>query len=207
MSTNPSLNHNEQVQPATPQPESVAIEGGTTEAPKQATPSAPSARTAEADKLFEKLFANSSSAFPAETASANKSVQIPSPVAKKIEAGETFTRKVADDAEVYSFQRIATEQSDCHLQQPDRIVDSSQESAVPPPLRKTVETSAGKTRLKTQDKPTDVDTFVSDPVKAQLLDKVKAAKHANKPELNFPERINNLKTQHDTLRARLAKLE
>jgi hypothetical protein len=48
---------------------------------------------------------------------------------------------------------------------------------------------------------------VSDQVKAQLLAKAKAAKHAAKPELNFPERINNLKTQHDTLRARLASLE
>ena len=209
MSTEPTLGHNEHGQTAAPQPDSAAVEVGTPAAPKEVAPSAPSAQAAEAAKLFEKLFANSEPAKPSPTSTttAKKSIDIPPPVAKKVDEGETFTRKVSEETEGQSFQRLATVQSDSPIELPPRIASTPQEVAVPPPVHKAVETSPGKTQLKTQDIPTAVDAVVSDQVKAKLLDKVKAAKHAAKPELNFPERINNLKTQHDTLRARLASLE
>ncbi len=209
MSTEPTMGHNEHGQTADPQPDSAAVEVGSPAAPKEVAPSAPSAQAAEAAKLFEKLFANSAPAHssPASTTTARKSIDIPPPVAKKVEEGETFTRKVTEEAEGQSLQRLATVPSDSPIELPARIASTPQEAVAPPPVRKTVETSPGKTQLKTQDIPTAVDTVVSDQVKAQLLAKAKAAKHAAKPELNFPERINNLKTQHDTLRARLASLE
>jgi hypothetical protein len=209
MSTEPTLGHNEHGQTADPQHDSAAGEVGAPAAPKEVAPSAPSAQAAEAAKLFEKLFANSAPANPSpvSTTTAKKSIDIPPPVAKKVEEGETFTRKVSEEAEGQSFQRLAAIQSDNPVELPARMASATPETAVPPPVRKTVETSPGKTQLKTQDIPTAVDAVVSDQVKAKLLDKVKAAKHAAKPELNFPERINNLKTQHDTLRARLASLE
>lgn len=209
MSTEPTMGHNEHGQTSDPQTDSTAGEVGTSAAPKEVAPSAPSAQAAEAAKLFEKLFANSTPAnpSPASTTTARKSIDIPPPVAKKVEEGETFTRKVTEEAEGQSLQRLATVPSDSPIELPARIVSSPQDAPVPPPVRKTVETSPGKTALKTQDIPTAVDAVVNDQVKAKLLDKVKSARHAAKPELNFPERINNLKTQHDTLRARLASLE
>ena len=209
MSTEPTMGHNEHGQTTDPQTDSTAVEVGTPAAPKDVATSALSAQTAEAAKLFEKLFANSAptNPNPASSTTAKKAIDIPPPIAKKVEEGETFTRKVAEEAEGQSFQRLASVQNDSPIELPARIAGTPQEAVVPPPVRKSAETSPAKTQLKTQDIPTAVDAVVSDQVKAKLLDKVKAAKHAAKPELNFPERINNLKTQHDTLRARLASLE
>jgi hypothetical protein len=78
---------------------------------------------------------------------------------------------------------------------------------VPPQHHQTAETSSLKTYPETQDIPTAVDAVSSDKVKAELLAKAKTAKYAAKPEIDFPARVSNIKTQNDKLRARLESLE
>lgn len=182
MSTEPTMGENETAETAAP----------------AATAAAAAAKAAEASKLFDKLFSNTEP---------EKKVSIPDAVAKKTEVGETFTRKVVNETDEQTFQRVVQSADDSATPLPDRFVDTHKEVAVPPPLRKAVETIQVKTRPEAQDIPTAVDAVVSDKVKAELLAKAKAAKYAAKPEINFPERVNNLKTQHDQLRARLASLE
>lgn len=184
MSTEPTMGENETTETAAPA------------APAAATASA--AKAAEASKLFDKLFSNTEP---------EKKVSIPNAVAPKVEEGEIFTRKVVNETDEQTFQRVVQSADDSATPLPDRFVDTPKEVAVPPPLRKAVETIQVKTRPEAQDIPTAVDAVVSDKVKAELLAKAKAAKYAAKPEINFPERVNNLKTQHDQLRARLASLE
>jgi hypothetical protein len=205
MSTEPTPGQNEHGHTSDHHPAASAAE---VDATTNATNATSAVKAAEASKLFDKLFASSeSTTTTTSTTPAKKSLDIPPPVVKKVETGETFTRKLVDETEEHSFQRVATIHSDSPVELPERFVGTTQEATIPPPLRKIVETSPVKAPLKTQDIPTAVDAVVSEQVKAQILEKVKAAKHAAKPELNFPERINNLKTQHDTLRARLASLE
>jgi hypothetical protein len=192
MSTEPSTGHNEEGHGIDPSSASLAD--------LSAPPSA--AKAAEASMLFDKLFAKSE---PTSTVSAPK--EIPPPVQKKDEPGETFLRKVAEDAEGHTFQRVANTEDDHAINLPDRFVDTPKEMAVPPPRPKSDDLSQPKTQLAAQVKPTAVDTVVSDQVKAEIQAKVQAAKYAAKPEINFPVRINNLKTQNDQLRARLASLE
>lgn len=199
MSTEPIVGENESAPSTDPHTAAAVPEVGKVAA-------ATAAQKAEAAKLFEKLFANSAPSTTSPT-TLKKTVDIPPPVVKEVAAGETFTRKVADDAEAQSFQRIATAKSDGAIELPERFVEPPQEVSVPPPLQKNVEPSPVQTKLRTQDIPSAVDAVVSDQVKAEVLAKVKAAKKVTQPELNFPARINNLKTQHDTLRARLASLE
>ena len=159
-------------------------------------------KVAEAEKLFDKLFGKSE---PANIVSTPPS--IPPAVVKQQEAGETFTRKIADDKEEHTFQRVVKGDEDHAVQIPDRVVPTAKELAVPPPLSKAVETSSSKSYPDTQDIPTAVDAVNSDKVKAELLERAKAAKYAAKPELDFPARVNNIKTQNDKLRARLESLE
>lgn len=159
-------------------------------------------KVAEAEKLFDKLFGKTE---PANIVSTPPS--IPPDVVKHHEAGETFTRKVADDNEDHTFQRVVKGDEDHAIQIPERVVPTAKELAVPPPLSKAVETSTPKSSPETQDIPTAVDAVNSDKVKAELLAKAKAAKYAAKPELDFPARVNNIKTQNDKLRARLESLE
>lgn len=192
MSTEPSTGQNEaghDIDPSSAPPAELAT-----------TVSA--AKAAEASMLFDKLFAKNE---PASTVSAPK--EIPPPVLKQDEPGETFVRKVAEDAEGHTFQRVAHTEEDRAVNVPGRFVDTPHEVAVPPPRQTSDTLSPPKTQLAAQVKPTAVDTVVSDQVKAEVQAKVQAAKYAAKPEINFPVRINNLKTQNDQLRARLASLE
>lgn len=159
-------------------------------------------KVAEAEKLFDKLFGKTE---PANIVSTPPS--IPPDVIKHHEAGEAFTRKVVDDNEDHTFQRVVKGDEDHAVQIPDRVVPTAKELAVPPPLPKAVETSSSKSYPDTQDIPTAVDAVNSDKVKAELLERAKAAKYAAKPELDFPARVNNIKTQNDKLRARLESLE
>lgn len=182
MSTEPTMGENE-----------------TTEAGANAeAAAAAAAKKAEASKLFDKLFSSSEP---------EKTVSIPKALAPKAETGETFTRKVVNETDEQTFQRVVQTADDSAPSLPERFVDTPKEVVVPPPIRKTVETIQVKTLPEAQDIPTAVDAVVSDKVKAELLAKAKAAKYAAKPEINFPERVNNLKTQHEQLRARLASLE
>lgn len=159
-------------------------------------------KVAEAEKLFDKLFGKTE---PANIVSTPPSIA--PDVVKHHEAGETFTRKVVDDNEDHTFQRVVKGDEDHAIQIPERVVPTAKELAVPPPLSKAVETSKPKSYPETQDIPTAVDAVNSDKVKAELLTKAKAAKYAAKPELDFPARVNNIKTQNDKLRARLESLE
>jgi hypothetical protein len=159
-------------------------------------------KVAEAEKLFDKLFGKTE---PANIV--NTPPSIPPAVVKQQEAGETFTRKVAEDTEGHTFQRVVKADDDHAVQIPDRVVPTAKELAVPPPRPKAVETSSPKSYPDTQDIPTAVDAVNSDKVKAELLARAKAAKYAAKPELDFPARVNNIKTQNDKLRARLESLE
>ncbi len=193
MSTEPSTGQNDSGLDAAPPLDEKAVDLAASTA---------AAKAAEASKLFDKLFAKNE---PASIVSAPK--EIPPPVLKKDEPGETFVRKVAEDAEGHTFQRVAHTEEDRAVNVPGRFVDTPHEVAVPPPRQTSDEVSQPKTQLVAQDIPTAVDTVVSDRVKAEIQAKVQAAKYAAKPEINFPVRINNLKTQNDQLRARLESLE
>ncbi len=146
-------------------------------------------KVAEAEKLFDKLFGKSE---PAKIVSAPPS--IPPAVVKGNEVGETFTRKIVVD-------------DDKTVPIPGAFLHTDKEVAVPPPIQKAVETSSIKTSSGTQDIPTAVDAVTSETVKAQLLAKAKAAKNAAMPEIDVPARVNNIKSQHQQLRARLEYLE
>lgn len=159
-------------------------------------------KVAEASKLFDKLF---SKIEPAKIVSGPAS--LPQAVSKEVEAGETFTRKVTTDSDDHSFQRVVSGADDETVKVPDRFVNDSKESAVPPSIQKTADTPSIKTHLEAQDIPTSVDAVESETVKAQLLAKAKAAKYAAKPVIDFPARVSNIKTQNDKLRARLESLE
>lgn len=160
------------------------------------------AKAAEASMLFDKLFAKNE---PASTISVPK--ETPPPVLKKDEPGETFVRNVAEDAEGHSFQRLAHTEEDHAVNLPGRFVAPPHEVIVPPPRQTSDAIIPPKSQLVAQVISTAVDTVVSDRVKAEIQAKVQTAKNVAKPEINFPVRINNLKTQNDQLRVRLASLE
>jgi hypothetical protein len=143
-------------------------------------------KVADAEKLFDKLFGKSE---PANI------------------VGETFTRKIVDGTDEHTFQRVVKGDDDNTGTVPDRYVATAKEVAVPPQHHQTAETSSLKTYPETQDIPTAVDAVSSDKVKAELLAKAKTAKYAAKPEIDFPARVSNIKTQNDKLRARLESLE
>ena len=128
-------------------------------------------------------------------------------VTNHVEPSETFVRKVVNDSDEQTFQRLVSGADDSTVKVPDRIVNTPHEVAVPPPLHEAVETTPIKTYLNAQDIPTAVDAVTSETVKAQLLAKAKAAKNAAMPEIDFPARVNNIKSQHQQLRARLEYLE
>jgi hypothetical protein len=159
-------------------------------------------KVAQAEKLFDKLFGKTE---PANIVSTPPS--IPPDVVKQHEAGETFTRKVVDDAKDNNFQRVVKGDEHHATPIPDNFVHTDKELAVPPPLHKAVETSWLKSFAETQDIPTSVDAVNSDKVKEELLAKAKAVKNTAKLEIDFPARVNNIKTQNDKLRARLESLE
>lgn len=199
MSTEPSTDQHDQGHEAESHSEVTAAETAAGMAAAQA---------AEASKLFDKLFARNEPVRPVNSINAVSVPQeLPPPIAKQDIAGETFLRKVVTDSEEHSFQRVIKTEDDSAIHLPGRFVDATQDATVPPPHRTSVEVSQPRSELVAQDIPPAVDAVVSDQVKAEIQARVKAAKYAANPEINFPVRINNLKTQNDKLRARLASLE
>jgi len=161
-------------------------------------------KVADAEKLFDKLFGKSE---PAKIVGTPPN--IPPVVVKQHEDGETFTRKIVDDADAdeHTFQRVVKGDDDNTVDVPDRYVATAKEVAVPPQHHQTAETSSLKNYPTTQDIPAAVDAVSSDKVKAELLAQAKNTKYAAKPVIDFPARVSNIKTQNDKLRARLESLE
>ena len=159
-------------------------------------------KVSEASKLFDKLF---SKIEPANIVSPPAS--LPQAVANEAETGETFVRKVGNESDEHTFQRLVSGADDSTANIPDRFENTPNEVAVPPPLQKAVETTPLKTHLAAQDIPTSVDAVKSETVNAELLAKAKAAQYAAKPVIDFPARVSNIKTQNDKIRARLESLE
>jgi hypothetical protein len=159
-------------------------------------------KVSEASKLFDKLFSQS----PAEN-SEHVSAALPPPLAQTPEAGTTFIRKAGDDSHEHATPQTFKREEAAELNLPDRIAKESEEAAVAPALLKSIEAIRSQLPTGPQDIPASVDAVMSVKKKAELLVQESAAKHAAKPAINFPERVNNLKTQHDQLRARLASLE
>jgi len=160
------------------------------------------AKVSEASKLFDQLFPQSG---PTNTHSI--SAELPLPVNQKAAAGETFIRKADDDSDEKTFQRVVKLADDGAVILPGQFVEAPADAAVAPTLRKSDDATKPQAPSGAQVIPASVDAVMSVKVKAELLAQEKAAKHAAKPEINFPARVNNLKTQHDQLRARLASLE
>jgi hypothetical protein len=159
-------------------------------------------KVSEASKLFDKLFSQS----PAES-SEHVSAALPPPLAQTPEAGTTFIRKAGEDSHEHAIPQAFQGDEAAELNLPDRVAKKSEEVAVPPAPFKSDEAIRPQSPTSPQDIPASVDAVSSAKVKAELLAKAKAARYADKPEVNFPVRLNNLKTQHDQLRARLASLE
>ena len=160
------------------------------------------AKVSEASKLFDQLFPQS-----APTNTHSIPAELPLPVNQKAAAGETFIRKADDDSDEKNFQRVVKLADDGAVILPGQFVEAPADAAVAPTLRKSDDATKPQTPSGAQVIPASVDAVMSVKVKAELLAQEKAAKHAAKPEINFPARVNNLKTQHDQLRARLASLE
>ena len=159
-------------------------------------------KVSEASKLFDKLFSK------IETANiVSPPASLPQALANEAETGETFVRKVVNESDEHTFQRLVSDADDSTVKIPDRFENTPNEVEVPPPLQKAVETAPHKTQPAAQDIPTSVDAVKSDTVKAELLAKAKAAQHAAKPVIDFPARVSNIKTQNDKIRARLESLE
>jgi hypothetical protein len=193
MSTEPSTGQNDSGLDAAPPLDEKAADLAATAA---------AAKVAEASKLFDKLFAKNE---PTSTVKTPK--EIPPPIRHEPETGETFVRKVVHESEDHNFQRVVKTAEEGSLQLPDRLAETQPEAVEITPLRKVDSVSQPKTQLVAQVIPTAVDTVVSELVKAKIQASVQATKYADKPEINFPARINNLKTQNDQLRARLESLE
>ena len=193
MSTEPSTGQNDSGLDAAPPLDEKAVD---------LAAAAAAAKAAEASKLFDKLFAKNE-----PTSTVNTPKEIPPPIRHEPETGETFVRKVVHESEDHNFQRVVKTSEEGTLQLPDRLAETQLEAVEISPLRKVDSVSQPKTQLVAQVSPTAVDTVVSDPVKAKIQASVQATKYADKPEINFPVRINNLKTQNDQLRARLESLE
>ncbi len=159
-------------------------------------------KVSDTSKLLDKLFSKSEPAnIISVPASRNHAVT------HQTEAGETFVRKVVNDSDEQTFQRLVSGADDSAAKVPDRIVNTPHEVAVPPPLHEAVETTPIKTYLNAQDIPTAVDAVESETVKAELLAEATAANHAAKPVIDFPARVSNIKTQNEKIRVRLESLE
>ena len=128
-------------------------------------------------------------------------------VTNQAEPSETFVRKVVNDSDEQTFQRLVSGADDSAVKVPDRIVNTPHEVAVPPPLHEAVETTPIKTHLDAQDIPTAVDAVESEMVKVELLAEATAAMYDAKPVIDFPARVSNIKTQNDKIRVRLESLE
>jgi hypothetical protein len=193
MSTEPSTGQNDSGLETAPQVDEKAVDLAASTA---------AAKAAEASKLFDKLFAKNE-----PTSTVNTPKEIPPPIRHEPETGETFVRKVVHESEDHNFQRVVKTSEEGTFQLPDRLAETQSEVAEVTPLRKVDNVSQPKTQLVAQVIPTAVDTVVSDPVRAEIQAKVQLTKYAAKPEINFPARVNNLKTQNEQLRARLESLE
>jgi hypothetical protein len=193
MSTEPSTGQNDSDLDATPPLDEIAVDLAATTA---------AAKVAEASKLFDKLFAKNE-----PTSTVNTPKEIPPPIRHEPETGETFVRKMVHESEDHNFQRVVKTAEEGTLQLPERLAEIQPEVTEVKPLRKVDNVSQPKTQLVAQVIPTAVDTIVSVSVKAKIQATEQATKYAAKPEINFPARINNLKTQNDQLRARLESLE
>jgi hypothetical protein len=128
-------------------------------------------------------------------------------VTNHVEPSETFVRKVVNDSDEQTFQRLVSGADDSTVKVPDRIVNTPHEVAVPPPLHEAVETTPIKTHLDAQDIPTAVDAVESEMGKVELLAEATAAMYDAKPVIDFPARVSNIKTQNDKIRVRLESLE
>ena len=193
MSTEPATGQKEEGQSSDPNTAAKAADIAATSADP---------KVSEVSKLFDKLFSKNE-----PTKIVSVPADLPQAVSNEAEPSETFVRKVVNESDEHTFQRLVSDTDDSTVKIPDRFENTPNEVAVPPPLQKAVETAPHKTQLAAQDIPTSVDAVKSDTVKAELLAKAKAAQHAAKPVIDFPERVSNIKTQNDKIRARLESLE